>query len=76
MDWDSNIIKQASKDFAPLDDGYIYYWPSRGGALSAHTLRIIADELDKRNKEWDDDIRDYFATRPDTEEEEGEINEL
>lgn len=39
---------------APLEDGYVY-WGSNGtsGALSAWQLRALADELDKRNKEWD-----------------------
>ena len=36
------------------DDGYVHFWLSgpRGGYLTANDLRIIADELDRRNAEW------------------------
>ena len=38
-------------------DGYIYFWPSgEGGAISSEQLRWIADELDRLNKDWDDQI--------------------
>ena len=40
--------------FAPLDCGYIHFWPASGGvAMSAAVLRFIADELDRRNADWD-----------------------
>ena len=49
-------------DIVFLDDGYMYYYiPGRGG-LSAADLRIIADEVDKRNKLWDEQVmRDLHA---------------
>jgi hypothetical protein len=75
MIWHDQVIEQASKEYGPLDDGFIYYFPSKGGALSAEVLRVIADELDRRNKAWDDDIKDYFATHPQNEEEES-LDEL
>ena len=44
-------------DLLPAEDGY-YYWypPKEAGILGAHHLRWIADELDRRNKEWDEVI--------------------
>lgn len=43
------IIKVTEADYAPLDDGYLYFWPDPAkGALSADNLREIADELDRR----------------------------
>lgn len=44
-------------EIGPLDDGYRYFWIKDRGALSARDLRIIADELDRRNKEWDEHIQ-------------------
>ena len=48
-------------DIDPLDDGYLYYWPRSGGALSAYDLRSIANKLDELNKPWDDQVQEYFA---------------
>jgi hypothetical protein len=47
-------------EFMQLDDGCVYYWPNSHGAISATELRIIADELDRRNKEWSDQVDEYF----------------
>jgi len=46
-------------EFVTEVDGYIYYWPDKSphGYLAAYHLRAIADELDRRNKPWDDQIR-------------------
>lgn len=42
------------KDFYLADDGFWYYWPDNGhGAFSEAYLRRIADELSKRNCEWE-----------------------
>ena len=48
-------------------DGFQYYWPdgSKHGHLCAAALRIIADELDRLNKPWQDEIEKYFADLPD-----------
>lgn len=46
----------ARGEFFNLDDGYLYWEPTGNGAFSAADLRIIANELDKRNKPWDDQI--------------------
>lgn len=41
-----------------LEDGYQYFAPRSGaGVISARELRIIADELDRRNKEWDEPVK-------------------
>jgi len=47
-------------DIFPLEDGFYYYGSSGGGALSSWNLRVIADELDKRNKDWDDQLNEHF----------------
>jgi len=39
-------------DIGPQEDGFQYFWARGRGALSAADLRIIADELDKRNADW------------------------
>lgn len=46
-------------EFITLVDGYVYYWPNpeRAGALSACNLRMIAEELDRRNDKWDHEVR-------------------
>lgn len=45
--------------FAPLDCGYIHFWPACGGvAMSAAVLRFIADEIDRRNEEWDKQVQE------------------
>lgn len=43
-------------EISPLDDGFQYFWIKNRGALSAFDLRVIADELDRRNKEWKETI--------------------
>lgn len=47
-------------EFGPCDDGYQYFWIENRGCLSAEDLRIIADELDRRNKDWDEQLSEYF----------------
>jgi len=45
-------------------DGFYYYWP-RGypyGHSNSAALRIIADELDRINKPWQDEVDKYFAS--------------
>jgi type IV secretory pathway VirJ component len=59
----ADIIKMLEEqgELVTGDDGFVYYWPSKNGALSAHDLRIIADELDRRNARWEAEITAYFA---------------
>lgn len=49
-------------DFVTEVDGFLYFWPkgSTRGHFSAHHLREIADELDARNKSWNDEMNRYF----------------
>lgn len=53
------FIEIIDKDIYVECDGYAVFNTS-GGYLYAYQLRLIADELDKRNKEWDDTINAYF----------------
>lgn len=54
--------------FSPGDDGFIYWWPSDlSGYITPQQLRWIADELDKRNEPWKQDIEAYFNGRTDQE---------
>ena len=50
------IIQRADErgEFYQGVDGFVYYWPSKDsqGHYAAHHLRWIADELDARNKDW------------------------
>lgn len=63
-DLKERIISIAEKrgEFVTDVDGFVYYWPdgSPHGHLSSATLRILADELDERNKEWQANIDKYF----------------
>jgi len=40
----------------PADDGYVVFWIDNG-FITAEELRIIADELDRANKPWDEQVR-------------------
>ena len=59
-----DIIKKIDKrgEFVYLEDGFLYYAPEGKGCISAHELRTIADELDKRNKAWEEQIDEYFRS--------------
>lgn len=59
----SNIADMAHDrgDFVRDVDGFWYYWPTHNtGHYSAHILREIADELDRINKPWDEEITAFF----------------
>lgn len=44
--------------FAVQDDGYLQFLTLEpSGYWSSYALRLIADKLDKMNKEWDDQVR-------------------
>lgn len=47
-------IAESRKEFVTAEDGFVYYWPSadNSGCYSSHHLRMLADELDRRNKQW------------------------
>jgi hypothetical protein len=37
-------------------DGFYYYAPKDGCLIPSYQLRIIADELDKMNKSWQEQV--------------------
>jgi hypothetical protein len=55
------------EDYVMGEDGYYVFWPLKpgGGAFSAWHLREIADELDRRNAAWDEQVRRDLSV-PDT----------
>ena len=56
------LPEHIQKDVVTFEDGFKYYWPegsSRGGFSAAH-LRFIADELDKQNAAWREEIDRTF----------------
>lgn len=62
----NKVIQQIDerKEFITLDDGFLYYDPCHNGAIGAHTLREIADELDKRNRQWTEEIERDLGPPP------------
>jgi hypothetical protein len=45
------------KELVQLEDGFWYYHPSpMRGVFGAWVLRIIADEMDRLNKDWQDQL--------------------
>ncbi len=55
------VMADIHGDISPLEDGYQYFWHSKG-ALSAADLRAIADELDRRKEEWDKKVREDLGS--------------
>ena len=44
--------------FIIQDDGYYGYYPNElSGYWSSYALRLVADELDQINKEWDEQVK-------------------
>ena len=62
-DYTKHVIAKCYEydEIVPLEDGYQYFWIKNRGALSANVLRIIADELDRRNKKWDEQVQREFS---------------
>jgi hypothetical protein len=55
------LIERAASDFITGDDGWVVYWPKdSNGALSAWQMRVIAEELDRRNAQWDTEVAEHF----------------
>lgn len=48
----------------PLEDGFYQFFPDlshgRGGYWDAEVLRALANQLDSLNKDWQDQINEYF----------------
>jgi len=53
------VVEKAHErgDFPTLECGYRFFWISNRGAASASDLRALADELDRLNKDWDQQVR-------------------
>ena len=51
-------------DIGVMDDGFYHFWPDTGGSMSSDCLRVIADELDRRNETWVKSIDEYFKGNP------------
>jgi hypothetical protein len=50
--------KKVIGSFVMQDDGYYGYYPNESsGYWSSYALRLVADELDELNKEWDEQIK-------------------
>lgn len=48
--------------FLQVEDGYYQFFPeSIGSYYTSDSLRIIADELDKRNVTWDKEVKEALA---------------
>lgn len=50
-------------EFITLEDGYVHYCPRGNGTVAAWSLRVIADELDRRNAEWDAQVKETLAEK-------------
>jgi hypothetical protein len=62
-----NIIRMADerREFIQLEDGFIYWVPTENkGAFAPYILRILAQEIDRRNAPWQKQIDEYFKTHP------------
>lgn len=59
------VLRAVEDDLIRAEDGYFVFWPMHTrGFLRPGDLRIIADELDKRNRLWHDKVvRDLDARR-------------
>lgn len=51
------------KDIIANDDGFYVYWPSSSGYLNEFQLRIIADELERLNEDWNKQLNEYFDSK-------------
>lgn len=58
----NNIILdiQERGDFVTLPNGSVYFWPTKNdGAYSSDDLKIIANEIDRRNKHVNKERKQY-----------------
>lgn len=61
---DNRIISSVcrGKEIVRGDDGFFYYAPGDDRRLwSSHSLRVIAQFLDEKNKEYEDALNKYFT---------------
>jgi hypothetical protein len=66
-DYRKRFIKTCKdhNEFVADADGFVYWQPegTTSGYLASHHLRWLADELDKRNKDWQKKIDEHFAAK-------------
>lgn len=57
-------VSTEREEFVTFSDGYVHWWPqdSSNGALSSWHLRVLADELDRRNRVWDARVRKALSS--------------
>ena len=56
------IPEHIKADMIVAEDGFYVYWPQEPmGAYTSHSLRQIADELDRLNGPWQAQIDAFFA---------------
>ena len=70
-DYEKKIIEFSDerKEFVTDVDGFVYFWPQgTKGHFASHHLRAIADELDRRNEEWNKNIDEYFKNQEQTQQ--------
>ncbi len=55
-------LAQEKGDFVTGDDGFVFFWPTgcRCG-LAEWELRVLANELERRNADWSAKMDEYFA---------------
>lgn len=61
----ARILEVSESQMLQEVDGFYYYFPKDGGFLTSAHLRILADELDRRNKDWSDYIDKTLGATPD-----------
>lgn len=60
-DDEKRLLNLVSEEIVKEVDGLSYFWPSRThGAITSHGLRVIAGEIDRRNKPVEKAIEEYF----------------
>lgn len=50
------VLRKCKGKIQPLEDGYMYFCIKGQGVYSAHNLRIIADEIERQNEAWDEEV--------------------
>lgn len=58
-----DLLKQIEDDILVNEDGYYVYWPlETRGYLDEYHLVLIAAILNKKNREWDDELEKYMES--------------
>lgn len=66
VEMNARLIEVFEKDIYCEVDGY-YVFGTDSGCLTAHQLRQLAYELDKKNKDWDEIVNHYHDNRKEVE---------